>query len=50
VALDQFGIHEEDWNSTPGSVNAALMFLLRQNLSPWNLLCKSFQALYTERV
>jgi hypothetical protein len=30
VALDQFGIHEEDWNNTPGSVSAALMFLLRR--------------------
>jgi transposase len=29
--LDQLGIGEEDWNQTPASVRAALMFLLRQN-------------------
>jgi transposase len=29
--LDQLGISEEDWNQTPASVRAALMFLLQQN-------------------
>jgi len=31
LTLDQLGIPEEDWNSTPPSVRAALMFLLQQN-------------------
>jgi hypothetical protein len=31
LTLDQFGISEEDWNQTPSSVRAALMFLLQQN-------------------
>jgi len=29
--LDQLGISEEDWNQTPASVRAALMFLIKQN-------------------
>jgi transposase len=31
LTLDQLGISEEDWNQTPASVRAALMFLLQQN-------------------
>jgi hypothetical protein len=31
LTLDQLGISEEDWNQTPVSVRAALMFLLQQN-------------------
>ena len=42
VALDQFGIHEEDWNNTPGSVSAALMFLLRRAIGAALQLAFSF--------
>jgi Transposase IS66 family/Family of unknown function (DUF6444) len=31
LTLDQLGISEEDWNQTPASVRAALMFLIQQN-------------------
>jgi transposase len=31
LTLDQLGISEEDWNQTPASVRATLMFLLQQN-------------------
>jgi hypothetical protein len=31
LTLNQLGISEEDWNQTPTSVRAALMFLLQQN-------------------
>jgi transposase len=31
LTLDQLGIPEEDWNQTPASVRAALMFLIQQN-------------------
>jgi hypothetical protein len=31
LTLDQLGISEQDWNQTPASVRAALMFLIQQN-------------------
>jgi transposase len=31
LTLDLLGISEEDWNQTPASVRAALMFLIQQN-------------------
>src|SRR5262245_2570195 len=31
LTIELFGISEEDWNQTPASVRAALMFLLQQN-------------------
>ena len=31
LTLDPLGISEEDWNQTPASVRAALMFLIQQN-------------------
>jgi hypothetical protein len=31
LTIKLFGISEEDWNQTPASVRAALMFLIQQN-------------------
>ena len=31
LTIEQLGITEEDWNQTPASVRAALVFLLQQN-------------------
>jgi hypothetical protein len=31
LTLDLLEISEEDWNQTPASVRAALMFLIQQN-------------------
>jgi transposase len=31
LTIELFGISEEDWNQTPASVRAALMFLIQQN-------------------
>jgi hypothetical protein len=48
LIIDQFGISEQDWNQTPTSVRAALMFLIQQNQRLENR-CATYQ-LQVQRV